>query len=123
MNIMTADSPEIIDFLARWDRDDRERFAQRPGGVISYDDYGYSQKTAHTRRKYIACDEGSGTYRQGKYLVERATGKVYTIMGYGVPRHYLGLVHELFAEIEPTASGTRARRQEPVRRDAPADAQ
>ena len=98
MNILKADSPEIVDFLERWDRADREKFERRRPGRLSYDDYEHPRKIACTRQKYIACDDGLTEFQQGKYLVERTTGKVYTIKVYSVPHHYLGLVHELFPE-------------------------
>lgn len=93
---LTADHPMICEFLAGWHEAGRAEFERRCPS-LDYD--SYYAKTAHERRKYIALDEGStdGVHRSGVYLVDRATGEVWTIKGYGVPNRRLGTVTDVIA--------------------------
>lgn len=87
---LDAESPEILEFLKRWHEHGRAEFEANGYKNLHYDDY--NPKTAKTRRKYVALDRGSS----GHFLVERETGRVYTIKGYGVPNRLVGDVRELF---------------------------
>ena len=80
---LSAESPEIQEFLKAWHDNGRPEFEARYKALV-YD--VHERKTAKTRRKYIALDrDGSGMY-----LVDRSSGEVYSIKAYGVPNRYLG---------------------------------
>jgi hypothetical protein len=61
---------------------------------------------AEDRRKYIAVDETDAyqgelmadVHRSGRFLVERVTGVVYTIEGYGRKGHRVGTLEGLTAQ-------------------------
>lgn len=76
--VLTADSPEVRDFLDAWHESGRAGFV---GSCPSLDYDGYDPKRAVDRKKYIALDRGTS----GVYLVDKATGEVWTIAAYGRP--------------------------------------
>jgi hypothetical protein len=90
MSLLTADDPRVTDFLTAWHESERAYF-DRSYNALVYD--RDSPKVARERRKYIAMDSGTG----GVYLVNRATGDVYSIKAYGVPNRRLGSLAELTA--------------------------
>jgi len=100
--MLTADSPEIREFLTAWHDAGRAGFERNYDRLV-YDDYAV--KTAKDRRRFIACDRGNEHTRSGVFLVDRTTGEVFTIKGYGVPNWRLGTVREL---IDGWRDGTRA---------------
>jgi hypothetical protein len=90
---LTATSPEILAFLRAWHENGRARF-ERDCGSLVYDEY--APKTAKERRKYIALDEG----RSGRFLVDKATGVVFTIKAYGTTNRRIGTLAELTAQFD-----------------------
>ena len=74
----TSDHPLIQEALTVWHEADRAAFA-RQYPRLDYDSPSY-RKTAKDRRKYIALDRGES----GAFLVDKATGEIYGIKGYGV---------------------------------------
>lgn len=96
--MIDATDPRITAFLARWHEQGRARF-ERDAPSLDYDSDAYG-KSAHGRRKYIALDKGRNQWRSGAYLVDRATGDVYTIKGYGVPNRRVGSLDDLDAVLK-----------------------
>lgn len=94
--MLTNESPEVVEFLAAWHEHERAPFEAR-NKTLAYDEY--AAKSAHTRRRFIACDYGiaNAATRCGKFLVDRKTRRVYSIKGYGVPNRNLGPLDELTA--------------------------
>lgn len=90
--MLTADSPEVRDFAAAYQENKNLAHARGPSGyrIVVVD-----------RRKYLAIDEvptfeGSDCPGQsGRFLVDKATGDVYTIRGYGQRGHRIGTVADL----------------------------
>lgn len=74
----SVDDPIILEALTVWHEAGRAEFKRRYPS-LDYDSPDYA-KTAKERRKYIALDRGTG----GAFLVDKATGDVWTIKGYGV---------------------------------------
>lgn len=68
---------------------------------IEYD--AYCPKVARPRRKFIALDSGDS----GVFLLEKATRRVFTIKGYGVPNRYVGTLEELTAQYEASIKPNR----------------
>lgn len=89
--MLTADSPEIRDFLTAWHEAGRAEF-ERYHDRLVYDEY--APKVAKDRRKYLALNRGTG----GVYLVDKATGAVYTIKAYGVPNRRIGTLADVTAD-------------------------
>jgi hypothetical protein len=90
MSLLTANDPSITEFLAAWHESERTYFERHYSSLVYDRD---SPKVARERRKYIALDSGTG----GVYLVDRATGDVYSIKAYGVPNRRLGSLADLTA--------------------------
>ena len=90
MSLLTASDPRITEFLKAWHESERAYFEHHSSALVYDRD---SPKVARERRKYIALDSGTG----GVYLVERATGDVYSIKAYGVPNRRLGSLADLTA--------------------------
>lgn len=76
----TAHHPLVVRFLEAWHENGRADFERRLPNLI-YDSEYYA-KTAKDRRRFVALDSGGS----GWYLLERASGIVYSIKGYGVPK-------------------------------------
>ncbi|OFV86870.1 MAG: hypothetical protein A3J75_00130 [Acidobacteria bacterium RBG_16_68_9] len=96
---LTADNPDIQEFLAAWHETGRARF-ERDHSALIYDEY--APKRAIQRRRFIALNRVTG----GRYLVERQTGVVYSIRAYGVANRPLGSLVALAAAYRrATASG------------------
>jgi hypothetical protein len=91
-------SPEIFRALHEWHEFGRADF-ERNYPNLKYDEQ--APKVAKTRKKYIALDRGGS----GVYLVDRATGDVYSIKGYGVPNRKVGTLDSMIAfwQSRPTA--------------------
>lgn len=81
--MLTAESPEIVEFLKAWHENGRADFERRYEN-LKYDDS--QKKTAKTRRKFIACDNDTS----GAFLVDRITAEVWSIKAYGVPNRKIG---------------------------------
>jgi hypothetical protein len=79
-----ADCGTVQDFLAAWHEAGRAAFTR---DYIALDYDAAEPKQATDRRKFIALDRcRGGTYhREGVYLLEKATGLVWTVSGYGRP--------------------------------------
>ena len=75
---LTAESPIIQEALRLWHEAGRAEF-NRSYKNLDYDSPNYV-KVAKERRKYIALDHGGS----GAFLVDKETGDVYVIKGYGV---------------------------------------
>jgi len=80
---MTVESIEIQEFLRAWHENGRATF-ERDRSALIYDEYAI--KRAKNRRRFIALDRDTS----GMFLVERETGEVYSIQGYGVPNRKVG---------------------------------
>lgn len=100
--MLTAESPEIIEFLKAWHENGRASF-ERTYQNLDYDSPSYA-KTAKTRKRFIACDRGTG----GEFLVDRTTGDVWSIKAYGVPNRKLGKLSTI------TEAYRNAKREMPV---------
>src|SRR5258708_470804 len=84
---LSANSPEIRDLVAAYEEN-------RNLGSFGYlrNAYPYTI-VAIDRRKYVAIDETCGeVHHSGRFLVDRATGEVYSIRGYGQRGHRVGTV-------------------------------
>ncbi len=97
--ITDATDPRIIDFLAAWHENGRASFEK------SYPNLNYDRdyvKTAHNRRKYIGLDDGNS----GSMMLEKTTGKVYGIKGYGqIHRGHLCGDIEALTGVPPGTTG------------------
>jgi uncharacterized protein (TIGR02996 family) len=71
--------PRVPEFLELWHENGR-RYFEKCYQNLDYDS-AYYGKTAKDRSKYIALDSGTS----GVFLLEKATGEVFRIKGYGVP--------------------------------------
>lgn len=100
MSLLTADDPSVTEFLKAWHESERTYFERHYSALVYDRD---SPKTAKERRKYIALDSGTG----GVYLVDRATGDVYSIKAYGVPNRRLGTLAELTARYRDAQTAWR----------------
>ena len=100
MSALHAQSPEIVDFLAAWHENGRASFT-REYTNLDYD--SFAPKVAKERTKFIACDAGTS----GMFLVDRATGDVYSIKGYGRPNRKVGTVAGLTAAYRAATAGHR----------------
>ena len=81
-------------FLTLWHENGREHF-ERYYTNLDYDSPAYA-KTAKDRSKYIALDDGTS----GAFLVEKLTGDVWTIKGYGRKNRRVGTLDELIAHYQ-----------------------
>jgi hypothetical protein len=86
----SADSPIIRRFLEVWHENGRREF-EKSYPSLNYDGEYYSKK-AIDRKKFIALDRGGSG---GVFLVDRNTGEVYSIKGYGVPNRKLGRIERM----------------------------
>jgi hypothetical protein len=91
----TAGCEAVQDFLHAWHENGRLSF-ETSYLNLDYDDAHYA-KTAKDRKKFIALDSGTS----GCYLLDKVTGEVWGIAGYGRPnRRYrpgnLGQMTETF---------------------------
>lgn len=88
---------KVKDFLDAWHENGRQPFATSYANSYAagyYDAEHGHRKHARDRKKFVALDEGDS----GVFLVEKETGKVFTIKGYGRPNHYVGMIEELTAK-------------------------
>lgn len=98
--MLGASSPEVRDFAAAFEenRNLTVRTSTNPGGWKGY------RIVLEDRRKYIAVDETDlgdtppYTHRSGRFLIDRETGVVYSIKGYGQRGYRLGTVTDLTAK-------------------------
>lgn len=95
MEQLHALSPEVLDFV--------EAYQENRNCSLSAGPSGY-RIVADDRRKYIAIDEVP-TFegldcagRGGRFLVDRASGTVFTIRGYGQRGHRVGTLEHLAAQ-------------------------
>lgn len=86
--MLTAQSPEILEFLKAWHENGRASF-ERDYKNLNYD--RDQEKHAIERKKYIALDNGSS----GRFLVDRLTHRVFTIKAYGVKNYDCGTLESL----------------------------
>ena len=91
--MLTADSPAVRDFVAAYEAN--QNIAGHPIKVIAED-----------RRKYIVVDEVDAdatppyryphiAHRGGRFMIDRETGAVHSIRGYGKAHYRVGDVAEL----------------------------
>jgi hypothetical protein len=93
MSTYTASSPEVVAFMAAV-QDNRNLAVGRDWRANGWE----VRIIASDRRKYIAVDETDAfegevmadVHRSGRFLVDRATGYVYTIEGYGRKGSFVG---------------------------------
>lgn len=111
--MLSATSPEVVEFVAAYEENRNLGVSQewRANGwrvVI----------VAAERRKYLAIDESDAygeedaqldVHRSGRFLVDRETGTVYTIRGYGQRGHRVGALDTLAASFR---AGTATYRPE-----------
>lgn len=108
MSAYTATSPEVVAFMTAVQENRNLAVSRdwRPNGWEV-------RIVAEDRRKYIAVDETDAyqgelmadVHRSGRFLVDRATGVVYTIEGYGRKGHRVGTLEGLTAKfVEATAT-------------------
>lgn len=67
--------------------------AERPEFEATYKNLKYEMPHYSERRDYVALDAGSS----GAFLVEKSTGNVFGIRGYGTPdrRKYMGRIQDI----------------------------
>lgn len=96
--------PRIVAFLAAWHDNHRAGFEGRHPR-LDYD--REARKHAENRRLYICLDEGSS----GVLMLEKSTGKVYGIKGYGRinRKQYAGKLEQLTADFLKATSENRER--------------
>lgn len=93
-------SAEIQDFLQAWHENGRAAF-EGSYKNLCYDSETY-RKHAHTRKKFVACDDGTSGY----FLVDRDSHEVFSIKAYGVPNRSVGNLEALTAAYRrATAAG------------------
>jgi hypothetical protein len=98
-----VNTADVTAFLTAWHENGRALFTQRYEN-LDYDTY--ATKSAHPRSRFIALDCGGPSNRSGAFLVEKATGVLYSIKGYGRPNRPLGDIRALTASYEAaTAQG------------------
>lgn len=91
----SVDDPRVTAFLSAWHEAERGEF-ERWYTRLVYDEY--AEKSAHDRKKYIALDRGQrGVNQSGVYLLDKATGDVYSIKGYGRPNRRIGTLEDMTA--------------------------
>lgn len=106
----TATHPTITALVTAWHEAGRASYATAYPASYATGVYDRTEvKRAKDRRKYVAMDDGSS----GAFLVEKQTGEVYGIKGYGVPhlgKHY-GHVEQLTGHALQVARGHSYYRQ------------
>jgi hypothetical protein len=86
---LNAESPEILAFLTAWHENGRAEYAQYYG--LNYD--MDAPKRAKDRKRYIACDKGCGPGSwSAAFMIDRASGMVYSARSYGLANRALGHV-------------------------------
>lgn len=70
---------EVRELLEEWHEAGRGEFEKNNYRSLNYDTYAPKQATE--KQKYWYLDEGTS----GKYILDKATGDIYCIKGYGVP--------------------------------------
>lgn len=88
------DDPRVAQFVRLWHESGRAAFEEGYHN-LDYDSTAYAH-TAHNRSKYIALDYGTS----GVYLLDKGTGVVWGIKGYGVrhPGKRIGHLNQLIAK-------------------------
>lgn len=92
---LSAASPEVRTFVAAYEENKNLTSAGRPSGY---------RIVVVERRKYLAVDEvltfeGADCPGQsGRFMVDRETGAVFTILGYGKRGHRVGTLEGLTAK-------------------------
>lgn len=108
MSTYSATSPEVLAF-AQAVQDNRNCAASAAWRANGWE----VRILASNRTKYIAIDETDAldgkvlddVHLSGRFLVDRATGRVYTIAGYGRKGNYAGELAALTAKfVEATAT-------------------
>lgn len=109
--MLTSKSPAIVDFLAAWHENGRaahDRSLARTRGehadFLAHD--VYNVKRAIERRKYILLDKGPANNWSGVFMVDRATGAVHAIKGYGVAGHVIGQLEAMTASYRAATMAT-----------------
>jgi hypothetical protein len=101
MSTYTASSPEVVAFMAAVQENRNLAVSS------SWRANGWEVRIiAEDRRKYIAVDETDAyqgelmadVHRSGRFLVDRVTGVVYSIKGYGQKGYYVGTLESLTAK-------------------------
>jgi hypothetical protein len=105
--LLEADSPEVTAFLVAWHENGRASFERQSASLV-YDEY--KVKRAVTRSRWICLDVGPAPYFSGVFVVDRATGHVYTIKAYGRPNRLIGTLRDLTAEYQAATATYRAAR-------------
>ena len=82
--MIAATDPDVQALLTAWHEAGRAAFEADGFKSLDYDSPAYA-KTAAQRRKYICLDVGSS----GAFMLDRASGMIYNIKGYGVPHKRL----------------------------------
>jgi hypothetical protein len=96
MSLLTADSPEVVEFVAA--------YQENANLALGHLEHITCRIVAETRRKYILideidqCDGRDCAGRSGRFMVDRATGRVFTIRGYGQRHRPIGTLAGLAAE-------------------------
>jgi hypothetical protein len=96
--MLTATSPEILEFIAAY-QENQDTANHRTGGW-------YQKAIAEDRKKYIAIDEVDRdatppfhyphiSHRGGRFLIDKETGVVYSIKGYGQRGYRVGTVESM----------------------------
>jgi hypothetical protein len=104
--LISGASPEIVELVAAYQENRTLAASRRKGGY---------RIVAENRRKYILLDE-IPTFegrdlpgRGGRFMVDRETGRVFTIRGYGKRGHYVGTVTSLTAAYRQGSASYKAR--------------
>jgi hypothetical protein len=100
-----ADDPRVLAFLRAWHENMRPGFVRDYPNLSPHYDGPHYAKTAKAGRKYINLDHGGS----GMLMVERDTGNVYGIKGYGTVHrgHPRGHIEALTAELERATAASR----------------
>ncbi len=98
--MLNATDKIILDLLAAWHEAGRANHARIHSNADNYD--RLNAKSAKQGRAYINLDDGTS----GVFMVERATGYVYSIKGYGKidKRKFAGTVANLMAKYREAVS-------------------
>lgn len=94
---ISISDPRIAEFLALWHENGREHFARCYPHLYAtgaYDSPAYAKTAKDRGRKYIALDDGTS----GRFLLEKATGEVWTIKAYGRPNRRVSTLGGLIRE-------------------------
>ena len=89
--MINANDIAIQNLLHDWHEAGRKYF-QEQFENLDYDSQCYT-KTVKERRKYLCLDDGTS----GAFMVDRQTGEVFNIKGYGVPnkKKMIGYIQNL----------------------------